>query len=326
MGANSDTSMLFLAIGLLGSVSLLLWGSFTVRSAMERSFEVTIRNIVSSAASGSVKAVIGGILTAFMMQSATATILLSTSLMGSGGLSLTAVTAVIIGADLGSALATRLLYLDLSLLSPLLLCVGVGFHLFSQTWRGKYFGRILVGLGMMLLAIILMKHAIEPLISTNLSKEWVSVLLSAPWIALILAAILTWLAHSSVAMVLIIATLAQSRLLPSELIVMMLLGINIGAGVIALPLVSVDKTEARSAILTNILFRTVLAIVGSLLIKVIVDGLPILSSSPGSQVVLFHISFNVLIVALFTPFAGSVTTAINGWMINRQQESVVSPS
>ena len=94
---------------------------------------------------------------ALVLQSTTATILLATSFISTGLLTLGVAIVVIIGADLGSALAARILFLDLSFLSPMLLIAGLGLHRFSRTWKNMQLGRILIGLGLMLLAIQLIR-------------------------------------------------------------------------------------------------------------------------------------------------------------------------
>lgn len=324
MTSDSDLFLFPLIVNMVGSVSLLLWGSFTVRGAMERTFSVVLHNLVANAASSPAKAVVGGMLAALMMQSATATVLLTTGLLSSGGLTLAAATAVILGADLGSAIATRILYLDLSLLPPVLLSSGLGLHLFTKTWRGKYFGRILIGLGLMLLAIYLMKITIAPLTSAGLSTEWLFVLRSAPWLLLVLTILVTWFAHSSVAIILVIAALAHSGLVPADLFIIMLLGANIGAGLIALPMVANEGLEARSAVLTNIFCRVFLALIGLALMSWIQIVLPYLSASVGTQVIFLHIAFNALVVIFFVSFSGTIATKIKLWLESRQQEALIT--
>jgi len=248
---TSAGSSMVVLVNMAGSICLLLWGSFSVRSAVEQSFTAALNKLVSMASRSRLSAVMGGMVAALLMQSATATILLCAGLLSGGVLSLGAAMAVILGADFGSALAARVLFIDLSLLPPALLVAGMLLHLLSNSWRWQHFGRILIGLGLMLLSIQWMRQTISPLASAPLPEEWMAVMSSVPWLAVLIVALLTWFAHSSVAVVLVIAALAESNVVPILLCVPMLLGANIGAGLISLPLVDQNSIEARSVVLSR---------------------------------------------------------------------------
>ena len=299
---------------MLGSISLLLWGSFTVRSAVERSFAASLNGLLAKSSRNGFMSMVAGLVAAVSMQSATATILLSTSLLSAGTLSLAAAMAMILGADLGSAIASRILYIDLSFLPPLLLFLGLMFHLNAVTWRGRYLGRILIGLGLMLLSIIWMKQIIGPLSSSPLPADWLSVLRSVPWVALILVALITWFAHSSVAVVLVIASFAQSQLVTAELFVPMLLGANIGAGFIALFLIGKEQRSAKSVVICNLALRTGLAVVTLVAVFIAPElllKLQLLDSQPGAQVIILHIVFNAILAIIFLPFAATLAKIIH---------------
>ncbi|MGB5705531.1 MAG: Na/Pi symporter, partial [Arenicellales bacterium] len=304
-------SVLPLLINIAGSVCLLLWGSFTVRSSVERAFASRLNQLVSRASTASFAAVTAGLAAAIVMQSATATILLSTSLISAGTLSLTSAIGVVLGADLGSVIAARILFIDLSLLPPLLLIAGITLHLLSSTWRRRYLGRILVGLGLMLMAILWIKQIITPLTATPLPPDWLSVLSSVPWFSLLVFAILTWFAHSSVAVVLVIAALDQSGLLPLSLSVPMLLGANIGAGLIALPMVGGRETGPRAVVLCNLGLRISMAVALLLVLPWALEYPIFLTATPGARIVLLHIVFNLLLVILFVPIAGGLVNALH---------------
>ncbi|NKB63171.1 MAG: hypothetical protein GKR95_13975 [Gammaproteobacteria bacterium] len=315
-----------LLIHMMASISLLLWGSHTVRNSVERSFASTLNRLVAGASAAPFKAIASGVIAALLMQSATATALLATGLLTSGTLTLVAAMAIVLGADLGSAIAARILYVDLSLMPSILLVVGMLLNLSMSTWRGKCFGRILLGLGLMLISIQLMKHTIAPLTAIPLPDEWLLILKSVPWLAMILVAGATWFSHSSVAMVLVIAALSQSRLLPPDLFAPMLLGVNIGAGLIVLPMVGISNTEARSVVISNILLRTTFGLILLFTVPFWIEFLPRLSPQPGSQVVFLHIGFNLLLVILFFPFSAKLVTRVLDKLNQRELERSASLS
>jgi phosphate:Na+ symporter len=308
-----------LLINMVGGVCLLLWGSYTVRASVERAFASQLNQLVSRASSAPLSAVIAGLIAAIVMQSATATILLATALVSAGTLSLGAAMAVVLGADLGSAIASRILFIDLSLLPPLLLTAGLVLHLLSTTWKKQYFGRILIGLGLMLLAILWIKQLIAPLAEKPLPEDWMSVLASVPWLALAVVAVVTWFAHSSVAVVLVIATLDHSGLLPLSMLMPMLIGANIGAGLIALPMVAAGETKARAVVLCNLGLRVLIGLILFLALPWWLESPALASLAPGSRIVLCHIAFNLLLVLLFVAVAERLANRLHLWLQRRAE-------
>jgi len=311
-------------VSMAGSICLLLWGSFSVRSAVEQSFTTVLNKLVSMASRSRIWAVIGGVVAAVMMQSATATILLCAGLLSGGALSLGAAMAVILGADLGSALAAKILFVDLSLLPPAFLFAGMLLHLLSNSWRWQHLGKILIGLGLMLLSIQWMKQTISPLATTPLPEEWLVVMYSVPWFAVIVFALLTWFAHSSVAMVLVVAALAESGVVPILICVPMLLGANIGAGLIAMPLIDQESVEARSVVLCNVMLRTVFAVILLLSMSIWIPLSSDFSSSPGSLIILWHMLFNGLLLVLGFGIAGPLAAKLCNWLGQRNAGQLAS--
>ncbi len=321
MTADSQ-SALSVILHMMGAISLLLWGSYTVRTSMERALGARLNQLLSTLSRSKFKAVIGGAAVAMMMQSATATILLSTELLGAGAISLVTTMLIVLGADLGSAMATRILFLDLSLLPPALLVVGMLLYRSAYTWRIKYFGRIVIGLGLMLLSIQLMKQITAPLANSSVPTEWLLVLQSLPWLSMLLTAIVTWLFHSSVAIVLVIASLSQTGVIDAELFIPMLLGVNIGAGLIALPMVARSTPEAKSAVITNIIIRSILAVALFFSTALWIYLLPSLSAEPGAQVIMLHITFNAMLLVLFLPFTSIIVNKTLAWIQSRDSKTM----
>lgn len=314
---EDSQSILSVILHMMGAISLLLWGSYTVRTSMERALGARLNQLLSTLSRSKLKAVVGGAVVAMTMQSATAAILLATELLGAGTISLVTAMVIVLGADLGSAIATRILFLDLSLLPPALLAIGMILYRSANTWRIKYFGRIVIGLGLMLLSIQLMKQITVPLANSSLPTEWVLILEALPWLSMIFIAIVTWFFHSSVAIVLVIASLSQTGVIDAELFVPMLLGVNIGAGLIALPMVARSTVEAKSAVITNILIRTVLALGLFFSSALWIHLLPSLASEPGAQVIMLHIAFNAMLLVLFIPFIPIIVSKTLVWMQSR---------
>ena len=295
------SSGLEFSLFLAGSICLLLWGSYTLRSAAEEAFSSRIRAFICSASQSRGRSFLCGMMSALILQSTTATILLTTSFISTGLLSLGVAIVVILGADLGSALAARVLFLDLSLLAPAALVAGLGLHRFSRTWKKMQLGRIFIGLGLMLLAIQLIRQVVAPVAAQPVPEYVIDFFQSVPWMILLACALATWLAHSSVAVILVIASVAGSELLSPELAIAAVLGANLGAGIIPLTLVNSRNSEAYSAVVANFLLRAFMAVLIMLLSPELSGYMSYLGDDPGIRVIHTHILVNVLLALLFVP-------------------------
>ena len=300
---NHSISML---ISMAAGVCLLLWGSFTVRNAVERVFSNSLSGMLSASADSKIRTVLIGIVSALFLQSATATILLATGLLNSGVMSIYAAMGIVLGADLGSAIAARILFLDFSLLHSVLIVAGMVTFLVAGTTRLKMYGRIAIGVGLMLLSLQLIKLSVAPIAGGSSSTVWILIFQSAPLVSVVFVALATWFAHSSVAAILIIAVLAQTGLLDADVYIPMLIGANIGAGLIAVPLVYKSSLEARSVVISNFALRTLLGICALLTAGFWVTWIPFSSLGPGESVIYLHLAFNAILVLFASPLIGSI--------------------
>lgn len=316
----TDTpSPLPLLLSLAANVCLLLWGSHLLRTTLETTFSAGLHALIHRAAASIRKSIAGGAVMAILMQSATAVILLASGLTGSGSLSLAPAMGIVLGADLGSALATRILFIDLSLLPQAVLVAGFALHRWSHSHRNRQLGRALLGLGLILLAIQLLRAQLAPVAGAPGADQWLAVLRSVQWLSAAAFAALAYLAHSSVATVLLIAALAQSADLPFDLTVAMVLGANVGAGFIALPLVAADNPAARSVVIANLIARASLAALLFVTAAWWVHYVPPAAAGSGLRAIWFHILFNGVLAAVFAPFAGRLAGAVKRHLEARGQ-------
>lgn len=304
---------LLFALNLAGGVCLLLWGSYTVRTAVEKAYSGRIGSLVSGATGSRLRAFAAGVFAATVLQSATAAILLTTSLVTGGLLTLATAVTVILGADLGSAIAARVLYLDLSFLPPLLLCIGLGLHRLSANWRRRQLGGIFLGLGLILLAIQLLRQSVAPLADAP-PADLLTALNALPLLVLLMSALFTWAAYSSVAVVLIIAALADAGMLGSPLLVFAVVGANIGAGLIALFLANPRHLDSYAAVLANFGMRAALGLLVLAFSGWLESRLGWLGASAGARVINAHLLFNGVLALLFVPLGARVAQAAR-WLI-----------
>ncbi|MCT8999162.1 Na/Pi cotransporter family protein [Chelativorans intermedius] len=288
---------------LAGAIALLLWATRMVRTGVTRAYGDVLRQKLRRALRFSLAAVLAGTGMAIALQSSTAVSLLVGSFVGSGIVGGTAGLAAVLGADLGSALVVRILSLDLSLLIPLMLLAGTGVFFWSQQRVWRQLGRVLVGLGLILLSLQMIGDASEPLRESQVLPVITGYLAQDPGTAFLIAAVVTWLFHSSVAAVLLIAALAARGVVPSGLAIMLVLGANLGAGLIAMGLSRAMPAAARAVPLGNLLLRGTFAVAAALAVALLEPSPALLGIGPEAQAIHAHIAFNLAVVMLGLPLA-----------------------
>ena len=293
-----------LLINICGGVALLLWAARMVRTGIERAYGAHLRRLLEYATRNRISAFGSGLGAAAVLQSATATALLAISFATSGLLQTAPALAVMLGADVGSTLVVQALSFDISWLAPALVFIGVVVFLSTTARQLRQLGRIIIGLGLMLLSLKLIVNASTPLRDSETLQLVLEPLANEPLLALLIGAFLTWLAHSSVAMVLLIMSLVSIGLVPLLLGFILTLGANIGSGMIPLVLTLRQAPAARRIPLGNFLFRLLgaLAILG--VVELIGPHLEPMGGSPARQIANFHTAFNVLLAVIFLPLTG----------------------
>lgn len=289
-----------LLINLAGAVALLLWGTHMVSSGVLRGFGTVLRNWLGRHLGNRWLALLAGLGITGLLQSSTATSLMAASFTASGTLGLAPALAVMLGANVGTTLVVQLLSFDTSLLAPLALLSGLLLFRLGDGPRLESLGQCLIGLGLMLLALALLGHSLQQIEASPAFVAVIHGLEGDPLIALLLAALLTWACHSSVAVVLLVASLAQAGLVSLPIALALVLGANLGG---ALPALGVAGSRvARRLPLGNLLVR----LLGCLLVLPWLTALAQPANAlGGAAAVWFHSAFNLaLALALVLAMRG----------------------
>ena len=322
----SDLSGSIVLLNLAGAVALLLWATRMVRSGVEAVFGAWLRVNAGSYLKNPVVAALTGVLLAMLFQSATAAGLLISGFAAQQVISITSGIIAMLGADLGSALAVRLLSFNLKALSPVLILVGTITFMASDNFTARHAGRIIIGIGLLLLALTLIGTASEPLLEGNLLPVIVNRLAGDAALAFVLAAVLTWLMHSSIAAVLLIATLASQSIVSPDLGIELMLGANFGGAMIAAALTRSGHADQRAVTLANFMLRGVGAILATFVFSQTELPLVRLSADPALQVVHGHILFNAALLVfgmILAPLAGRLSRS---WTARNEAEEMASLS
>ena len=297
-------------IHLLGGVALLLWGLRMVRTGIMRAFGGDLRRILGRAMSSRLHAFASGLGVTALLQSSTATALMVASFAERGLVATAPALAVMLGADVGTATVAQILSFDVTWLSPLLILLGVfGFSTAASSLR-RDLGRAAVGLGLMLLALQLIVHASDPIRDSATLKAILSGLGQEPILAVLFGALLTWLAHSSLATILLVMSLATSGLVPLPLALAIVLGVNAGAAIPALVATWRGEIGARRVARGNAAFRWIGVLLVLPFLAQAATLVPLTGGEIGRQVVAFHLAFNLVIAAEFLPFLTPIAALI----------------
>jgi len=280
-------------LNLLAAIALLVWGTHMVRTGVLRVFGANLRNLLAHSMSNRFSAALSGLGVTALVQSSTATSLMTSAFVGQGLISLPAALAVMRGADVGTALMAVLFSTDLSWLSPLFIFVGVVLFITRQDTTAGRIGRVLIGLGVMLLALRLVVDATEPLLEAPAVRTLLASVTSDIFMELLLGALLAVMAYSSLAIVLLIAAMASSGAIPMEVALGLTLGANIGSGLVAVLTTAKSSVEVRQVTIGNMLFKIMgVAIVAPFLGLWAIYVMPLIDGK-GQNIVLFHLAFNI---------------------------------
>jgi phosphate:Na+ symporter len=304
-------------LNLLAAIALLVWGTHIVRTGMLRVFGENLRRVLSLSFSNRISAAAAGLGVTSLVQSSTATCLIVASFVGKGLVTTGPALAVMLGADVGTSLMAVVFSFDLSWLSPLLIFVGVVLFISRQTSAAGRIGRVLIGLGLITLALQLIVAATRPLTEAPAVRTLLVSLPNEILLDIVVGAALTVLAYSSLAIVLLTATLAASGLLTTPVALGLVLGANLGSGLLAMIATGTASPQVRRLPLGNLIFK----VVGVLLVVPFMPQVHVLlqqiSTTVHEQVVLFHLGFNLLLAVTFISFTGLVGRTVDRWLVER---------
>lgn len=287
----------------------MLFATRMVKTGVERAYGDVLRHKLRATMRNPVMAVLAGCGLAVALQSSTAVTLLVGSFAGAGIVSGAAGQLAVRGAEIGSALVAKLLTFDLTLLVPLCLIAGTVMFMATERRDWRQTGRILIGVGLLILSLEMIGQASEPLRNSQLMPLIINYFSGDSITTYLLAALVTWLFQSSIAAVLLMATLAGRGLITPELGVVLVLGVNLGSSLIAPMLTRSAPPEVRIVPIGNLLMRGLGSLIMLVLIMSFKPDVTFLGRSAPDQIVNAHILFNVLILLAGLPLAGLVYRA-----------------
>ncbi|MCI5112212.1 MAG: Na/Pi cotransporter family protein [Marivita sp.] len=298
--------MISLAAHLAAAVALLLWSTRLIRTGVERAFMPELKSGLRTLSGNRLSAAAGGGIAAMLMQSATAVALISAGFAASGMLAPHTALALLFGAELGSALMTRVLILPVETVLPFALLIGVTAFFKAQTRKTKQIGRIIIGLALVFISLGMIREATAPIGDNAIIQSIAAYFREDLLSAYLLGAALTWAMHSSLAAVLTFATFAATGLIAAPVAAALVIGANLGGAAIPFALLWSAERPARLIALGNLVARGAMTLI---FLGVLLSGtfdLTLLGASSGQQAVALHILLNATLLLLCLPLVGPI--------------------
>jgi phosphate:Na+ symporter len=287
-------------LDLMGGVAMLLWGLHMVQTGMLRAFGPQLRRLLSNALGNRLAAFLAGLALTALLQSSTATGLMTASFAAEGLVELVPALAIMLGANVGTTLIVQVLAFNVEAAAPALFIVGLIAFRSGGRSRFRDAGRIAIGLGLMLLALHALLDTLAPAENAPGIRLLLGVITGDPVLCLLIGAALTWAAHSSVATVLLVMSLAYSQYVSPAAGLALVLGANLGSAINP-----VFEGGRRGDLASyrlpagNLLNRLVGAILVLPFLQDIADLFQTFEPNNAKMIAEFHVVFNIVLAGTF---------------------------
>ncbi len=301
-------------LNLLAAVALLVWGTHIVRTGILRVYGADLRRLLARSTANRFSAFLAGLGVTGLVQSSSATAMIASSFVSQNLIALPAALAVMLGADVGTALLAQVFSLDLRWLSPLLILFGVIFFLSRRTTKVGQIGRVAIGLGLMLLALQLVMLATKPITDAQGVRVIFATLSGDAMLDMLIGAMFAVLCWSSLATVLLAATLAATHVVAVPVALCLVLGANLGSAFLALIVNARTPGGGRRVAFGNLLFKVAGCVVFSAMLPWLMDFLVRIDPDVRRQVLDFHVLFNVTLAVVFIGLTDRVSTLVEKFL------------
>jgi len=309
-------------LDLMGGVALLLWGLHMVHSGILRAFGPDLRRLLSKALSNRITAFAAGIGLTALLQSSTATALITSSFAAGGLVSLVAALAIMLGANVGTTLIVQVLSFNINAAAPVLFVLGLVAFRGGARSRIKDLGRVLIGLGLMLLALHILLDTLAPAENAPGVRVVMNAITGDPVLCILIAAAVTWAVHSSVASVLLIMSLAYAHFVTPFAALALVLGANLGSAIN--PLIEGGRRDNPASYrlpLGNLINRLVGVVLVLPLLRPVTDLLQAWQPDLAKLTAEFHIAFNLATAILFIGLLDGMAQLLKRLLPDRVQEA-----
>jgi phosphate:Na+ symporter len=312
-------------LDLMGGVALLLWGLHMVHSGILRAFGPDLRRILAKALNNRFSAFAAGIGLTALLQSSTATALITSSFTAEGLVGLVPALAIMLGANVGTTLIVQILSFNLSAIAPVLFVLGLVAFRGGARSRIKDVGRVSIGLGLMLLALHILLDTLAPAENAPGVRVFLTAITGDPVLCIFIGAVVTWVAHSSVASVLLVMSLAYAHFISPTASLALVLGANLGSAINPLfEGARRDNPASYRLPLGNLVNRLVGVLLVAPFLRPITEVLQTWQPDLAKLTAEFHIAFNVATAVIFIGLLDGLAALLKRLLPDRVKEADLS--
>ena len=305
---------------MLGGLALFLYGMHMLSASLEKMSGSKLTKILEKLTGSVWKSVALGAGITALVQSSSATTVITVGLVNSGILKLGNAIGIIMGSNIGTTVTSHLLrlteisgtsglmqFLKPDFFAPVCAIIGAALAMFTKKTKTITIGEILTGFGMLFIGMDLMEGALSPLRESPLMGELFVKFGSNPILGIIVGAGVTAIIQSSSASVGILQALSVTGAISWASAIPIILGQNIGTTITAMLSVIGASKNARRTAIAHLYFNVIGTIVFTVAVFAIqAAGIGDFWDNPinKSGIANFHTIFNVTMTVLFLPFIG----------------------
>jgi phosphate:Na+ symporter len=309
-------------LDLMGGVALLLWGLHMVHSGILRAFGPDLRRLLAGALNNRFTAFAAGIGLTALLQSSTATALITSSFTAEGLVGLVPALAIMLGANLGTTLIVQVLSFNISALAPILFIIGLVAFRGGARSRIKDIGRVSIGLGLMLLALHILLDTLAPAENAPSVRVLMGAITGDPVLCIMIGALVTWAVHSSVASVLLVMSLAYAHFISPAAALALVLGANLGSAINPVfEGARRDNPASYRLPLGNLVNRLAGILLVAPFLRPIADVLQAWQPDLARMTAEFHIAFNLATAVLFIGLLDGMASLLKKLLPERVREA-----
>lgn len=299
---------MFLSIA--GGVALLIFAVRYLRKGLDRLFGERLGTWLQRAGSGRGRAFGTGLGVSVLAPSSTTISLLAVQSVQAGHLTARQMLSVMLGANIGMTVMVQLVALELNVLSPILIVIGVILYQYTRPTRSRGIGQILLSLGLIFLAMSLISGGVPSTIDPDSDlAQIIAIAENYPVMLMIIAGVLTLVTQSSTATIGLVIGLISAGAVGYQVAIPAVLGANVGLAVTTL-IIGWRRIESRRLGFGNLSLKVVVALIGLAMMPLLIQ---LLESSPGpmtTQTAMAHTAFNVVLALIGLPLVGPLTAML----------------
>ena len=291
-------------LSLLGGLALFMYGMQMMSNNLEAVAGNRMKQILERLTANRFLGVLVGAGITDLIQSSSATTVMTVGFVNSGLMTLKQAVWIIMGANVGTTITGQLIALDIGALAPLIAFVGVMLLIFVKSKKVQHVGGIVAGIGVLFIGMGMMSDAMVPL-RDNEAFIHLMTKFSNPVIGILAGAVFTAIIQSSSASVGILQALAMGGVIGLHSAVFVLFGQNIGTCITALLASVGTNRNAKRTTMIHLMFNVIgtVLFVSLCLVTPFTDWMIALTpDNPVAQIANVHTVFNLTTTLLLLPF------------------------